>query len=116
MEDRKILEATFHDNREKLDTRHCCRKFYSITNLSQDYINNIVSSWKGKKILDYCCGTGEHAVELAKLGCDVVGIDISEEEIRIARNLAIEELGGGFATSLLVMLNIQDLKMKLLIV
>lgn len=37
------------------------------------------------KILELCCGAGYDSMRLAKLGADVVGIDISEKELEIAR-------------------------------
>ncbi len=49
-------------------------------------------------ILDVGCGTGNYAIKLAQRGCIVVGIDISEEMLAIARkkcqelNLRIELL------------------------
>ncbi len=36
-------------------------------------------------VLDVACGTGDMAVELVRHGCDVTGIDISEEMLVIAR-------------------------------
>ena len=102
MEDRKVLEAEFHNNREideqnmskkEFEKKYPNKKLYSVTNLSHDYIESIIKKWKGKKVLDYCCGAGGTAVWLAQAGCNVVGIDISEEEIKIARARA--EAGGG---------------------
>jgi ubiquinone/menaquinone biosynthesis C-methylase UbiE len=46
----------------------------------------------GKRVLDYCCGTGETAAILAACGATVVGFDLSPESIRIARRRA--ELNG----------------------
>jgi SAM-dependent methyltransferase len=43
----------------------------------------------GKRVLDVGCGNGENAVMLAKLGADVVGIDISPESIRAAEDRCI---------------------------
>lgn len=40
---------------------------------------------KGKKILDYGSGTGIHSVWLADFGGKVVGIDLSEESLQIAK-------------------------------
>ena len=37
------------------------------------------------RVLDAGCGTGCESMRLAKLGADVVGIDISEESLKIAR-------------------------------
>jgi demethylmenaquinone methyltransferase/2-methoxy-6-polyprenyl-1,4-benzoquinol methylase len=40
------------------------------------------------KVLDVACGTGDMACELQKQGCSVVGIDLSEEMLSIARQKA----------------------------
>ena len=40
-------------------------------------------------ILDLCCGTGRHSIELAKLGYAVTGLDISEELLMIAKQKAL---------------------------
>ena len=39
----------------------------------------------GMKVLDIGCGTGELCIELAKAGCDVYGIDYSNQGIQIAK-------------------------------
>lgn len=97
MKDRKELEAEFHNNREKdeqrmpreeFEKKYPNKKLYSVTNLSHNYIKKIVKNWKGKKVLDYCCGVGKTSVMLAQIGCDVTGIDISEEEIKVAHTIA----------------------------
>ncbi len=51
---------------------------------------------EGMQVLDVGCGTGNFSIKLAKMGCKVVGIDMSEEMLKIAqekvrgRNLNIE--------------------------
>lgn len=50
------------------------------------FIQNLLS--KKGKILDIACGTGRHTIELKKAGYNVIGIDISEEMIQIAKNKA----------------------------
>jgi len=45
----------------------------------------------GQRVVDLGTGTGNMARELARLGCRVVGIDISENQIVEARRLAAEE-------------------------
>lgn len=45
----------------------------------------------GSKILDLCCGPGRYTVELAHRGFDVVGIDLNENYIAIARQIAEKE-------------------------
>ncbi len=48
----------------------------------------IISEYvKGKRALDYGCGTGRSTRFLRKLGFDVVGVDIAENMIRKAREL-----------------------------
>jgi SAM-dependent methyltransferase len=46
---------------------------------------------QGKKVLDYGCGNGIHSVSLAKWGAEVVGIDLSEPLIEIAKRRAQKE-------------------------
>lgn len=46
---------------------------------------------KGMKVLDVGCGTGNFSIKLAKMGCDVVGIDLSEEMLKIAKDKAKKE-------------------------
>jgi len=41
--------------------------------------------WKGKKVLDAGCGTGRVAFAISKLGGNVLGIDYSQEAIKIAK-------------------------------
>jgi SAM-dependent methyltransferase len=43
-----------------------------------------------KSVLDLGAGTGNHALPLARRGYDVVGVDLSEEMVRIAREKASE--------------------------
>jgi SAM-dependent methyltransferase len=45
---------------------------------------------EGAKALDLCCGCGRHIVELKRQGYDVVGLDLSEELLNIARFRASE--------------------------
>ena len=43
-----------------------------------------------KKILDVGCGTGRHAIELAKRGYRVTGIDLSQDQLARAKEKAKE--------------------------
>jgi SAM-dependent methyltransferase len=51
--------------------------------------NNITS---GARVLDYGCGTGRHAIELASRGYIVTGADISPAMIEIARDRCRNEV------------------------
>jgi len=46
---------------------------------------------KGSNILDIGCGTGNHAIKMAKRGYDVTGIDPSEPMLKIAKRKSLEE-------------------------
>lgn len=43
---------------------------------------------KGERVLDIACGAGELSLKIADRGCEVYGIDMSEEAIQSARRLA----------------------------
>lgn len=53
-----------------------------------DFIEKEISKDKNCEILDIGCGTGRHAIELAKRGYNVTGIDLSESMIKKARKNA----------------------------
>ena len=56
-----------------------------------DFIEVEIQSDRSKTILDIGCGTGRHAIELAKRGYSVVGIDLSESQLQKAREKAQRE-------------------------
>jgi ubiquinone/menaquinone biosynthesis C-methylase UbiE len=45
----------------------------------------------GARVLDVACGSGRHALALARRGFDVTGLDVSEEAITFARSAADAE-------------------------
>ena len=47
---------------------------------------------QGAKVLDLACGRGRHAITLAEQGMDVIGIDLSAQSIRFAREFETEQL------------------------
>jgi 2-polyprenyl-3-methyl-5-hydroxy-6-metoxy-1,4-benzoquinol methylase len=55
-----------------------------------DFIEREIGHDKCRKILDIGCGTGRHAVELAKRGYSVTGIDLSESQLKKAEEKAAE--------------------------
>lgn len=45
---------------------------------------------EGMRVLDVGCGTGNFSIKLAEMGCKVIGIDVSDEMLKIAREKAKE--------------------------
>lgn len=56
-----------------------------------DFIEKEMNHDRSKKILDIGCGTGRHAIELTKRGYQVTGIDLSEGQLKRAREKAEKE-------------------------
>lgn len=56
-----------------------------------DFIIEELSLSRGEKVLDVGCGSGRHAIEFAKRGFKVTGIDISPHQIEIAKQKAERE-------------------------
>ncbi len=50
-----------------------------------DNICQLVQLDKGQKVLDLACGKGRHAIYLNRKGLNVVGLDLSEENVRSAK-------------------------------
>jgi 2-polyprenyl-3-methyl-5-hydroxy-6-metoxy-1,4-benzoquinol methylase len=53
-----------------------------------DFIEKEIDHNKATKILDIGCGTGRHAIELARRGYIVVGVDLSDSQLKRAREKA----------------------------
>lgn len=53
-----------------------------------DFVERELGADRDKRILDIGCGTGRHAIELAKRGYRVTGFDLSEAQLRRAREKA----------------------------
>ncbi len=55
-----------------------------------DFIEQEINFDKTKTILDIGCGTGRHAIELAKRGYTVTGVDLSDAQLKRANQKASE--------------------------
>ncbi|NQT25229.1 class I SAM-dependent methyltransferase [candidate division KSB1 bacterium] len=53
-----------------------------------DFIEKELDADKTLRILDVGCGTGRHAIELAKRGYSVTGVDLSESQLNRAKEKA----------------------------
>jgi 2-polyprenyl-3-methyl-5-hydroxy-6-metoxy-1,4-benzoquinol methylase len=53
-----------------------------------DFVERELGADRSKRILDIGCGTGRHAIELAKRGYRVTGFDLSEGQLHLAREKA----------------------------
>ncbi|MBM3237662.1 methyltransferase domain-containing protein [Candidatus Poribacteria bacterium] len=56
-----------------------------------DFILQVLALPQGSRLLDLCCGQGRHALEVARRGYQVVGLDLSETLLRHARKQAKEQ-------------------------
>jgi len=55
----------------------------------RDTVLRLLGNGRGR-LLDVGCGTGSHTVVLAEPGWDAVGVDISEDQLRLARERGVE--------------------------
>lgn len=56
-----------------------------------DFIESEIAFDRSQKILDIGCGTGRHAIELARRGYSVVGVDLSAAQLQRAQEKAAAE-------------------------
>ncbi|MDJ0536782.1 MAG: class I SAM-dependent methyltransferase [Xenococcaceae cyanobacterium MO_207.B15] len=56
-----------------------------------DFIEKEINYNKTTRILDIGCGTGRHTIELSKRGYTVIGIDLSESQLKRAKEKASEQ-------------------------
>ena len=56
------------------------------------YILELIGDVRGKKVLDVGCGTGFYSLWLSEKGAKVLGIDSSEEMIKIAKEKASKKM------------------------
>ncbi len=62
------------------------------TSAEVEFIVKSLGLEAGDEVLDVACGTGRHAIELAKLGIDVTGIDFNGTILEVAERKAAEQL------------------------
>lgn len=79
-------EALFENYSKKYD-KEC---FVQGTVGECDFVEQEINRDKSLKIIDIGCGTGRHTIELSKRGYNVIGVDLSENQIKRAREKALE--------------------------
>jgi ubiquinone/menaquinone biosynthesis C-methylase UbiE len=84
-------EAEFHNKAFTGNTRAAAGKFYAITARSKGFYADLIKQdCLDKNILEYGCGPGSQAFNLAANGGNLYGIDIADAAIDLAKKEAIE--------------------------
>lgn len=67
----------------------------------REYFLKLVEKFGSSRavVLDLACGTGSLSMELARRGCDVIGVDISEDMLSVARGKSVGASGMGYSLS-----------------
>lgn len=86
------IEKQFHDYKAVTGISEKDR-FYNWGGIREadEFLFSLLNNLSNKTVLELGCGTGHNAVELAKRGAYVYAIDISEESIKKAIELATKE-------------------------
>jgi SAM-dependent methyltransferase len=85
-------EAEFHDHVFVDDTRAATDRFYAVAQPAYDRYRALVAAdVSGQRVLEYGCGPGSEAFDLARRGARVDAIDISPVAIDLAKKTASEE-------------------------
>lgn len=85
-------EKNFHNNTFSSDSRRAAKKYYESANLSKNFYRQLITKdIKGKKVLEYGCGPGSAAFDLARMGAEVYAIDISDVAIQQTKDQAEKE-------------------------
>lgn len=76
---------------EEYFSRHGAELTAERTRSEVDFVLQTLNLPAGAQILDHCCGYGRHSLELARRGYRVVGMDLSEMYLGMAREAAQAE-------------------------
>lgn len=75
------------------DIKYKERRHSQALELPDNFCKSLISNLcKNKTLLDYGCGLGFESIYFAKQGAKVIAIDISEESLKIAKQLAKSQL------------------------
>lgn len=82
-EDRLRREKDFHNKTFSSDSRKAVKKYYMSANISKEFYKSmLLEGIKAKKVLEYGCGPGSSAFDIARAGGEVNAIDISDVAIK----------------------------------
>lgn len=87
MEERKQKEIEYYNKEaEKLKKEGNGGEVSPFLLESQDFLRSLIKKYaKDKKILDYGCGRGVNLGWLAKIGREIIGIDLSRDSLELAK-------------------------------
>ncbi|MEN4007520.1 MAG: class I SAM-dependent methyltransferase [Methanobacteriaceae archaeon] len=81
MNNKQWYETLFENYGRKYDEE----SFTQGTTGECDFIEKEINYNKSLKIIDIGCGTGRHSIELTKRGYNMMGIDLSESQLKRAK-------------------------------
>lgn len=76
--------AVFDDQAKKYDQWYTTSLGRHVDETETRCALELLRPGPGMKVLDVGCGTGNFSIKLVRLGCDVLGIDISREMLAVA--------------------------------
>jgi SAM-dependent methyltransferase len=98
MDAKLFREREYFNKLDNHGSRAGAQKFYTIVRSSRALYEGLLHSYcPGKDVLEYGCGKGGQAFDLAERGASVTGIDISDVRIAEARD-QIQPPGAGNPT------------------
>ncbi|OGO78609.1 MAG: ubiquinone biosynthesis methyltransferase UbiE [Clostridiales bacterium GWB2_37_7] len=80
--------AVFDKIADSYDSWYLTKMGSFVDQVETELAFGMFDSYPGMKVLDVGCGTGNFSIKLAQQGCKVIGIDISDEMLDIARTKA----------------------------
>jgi 2-polyprenyl-3-methyl-5-hydroxy-6-metoxy-1,4-benzoquinol methylase len=90
MKDKLINKGFGNKYAELYDTFYSDKDYNKETYLLEKIFKRYNCS-PGKKILDIGCGTGNHAIRMAKKGYKITGVDSSESMLEVAKRKCLKE-------------------------
>ncbi|MGY9074827.1 MAG: class I SAM-dependent methyltransferase [Acidimicrobiales bacterium] len=81
----------FEELADHMGSAYLRYSFTKNTEAEVDFLCETLGLRSGHKVLDVGCGPGRHALELARRGIEVVGVDISQKFLDIAGRASNEE-------------------------